>query len=57
MPALQQEPKGPRRDVLKKEVTSWMDAAERLKHQQTLQDDGNATAGDDSEEKNSCKIS
>jgi len=57
VPALQQEPKGPRRDVLKKEVTSWMEAAERLKHQQTLQEEATATTGDDCEEKNSCKIS
>ena len=57
VPALQQEPKGPRRDVLKKEVTSWMEAAERLKHQQSLQDEATATTGDDCEEKNSCKIS
>ena len=42
---------------MKKEVTSWMEAAERLKHQQTLQEEATATTGDDCEEKNSCKIS
>jgi len=31
VPALQQEPKGTRRDILKEEITNWMNCAERLK--------------------------
>ena len=55
VPALQQEPKGARRDLLRKEVTAWMEVAERLKQSshETSEVDPNCS---EEKEKNSCKV-
>lgn len=60
VPALQQEPKGKRRDMLKKEVTHWMETAEKLKqslsrgHQHEEADV--ATEATDGQGKSSCRL-
>merc|ERR1712029_914285 len=68
VPALQQEPKGARRDILREEITTWMNCAERLKRQKeedskvvkvatTSVENEDATSNDDtSDSKNSCKL-
>jgi len=69
VPALQQEPKGARRDILREEITTWMNCAERLKRQKdedskvvkvattSVVENEDATAIDDtSDSKNSCKL-
>lgn len=55
VPALQQEPKGTRRDLLKREVTGWMERAEKVKEVLALQAITEENS-DHSEEKQSCKL-
>ena len=55
VPALQQEPKGARRDLLRKEVKAWMEVAERLK--QCSHDTNEVESrGTEEAEKKSCKV-
>ena len=63
VPALQQEPKGARRDLLRKEVTVWMEVAERLKQDSYKSQEvelcaevNTVSSGSEEREKNSCKI-
>ena len=55
VPALQQEPKGARRDLLRKEVTAWMEVAERLKQCSYETNEGESRCSEE-KEKNSCKV-
>ena len=55
VPALQQEPKGARRDLLRKEVKAWMEVAERFK--QCSHDTNEVESrGSEEAEKKSCKV-
>ena len=55
VPALQQEPKGVRRDLLRKEVKAWMEVAERLK-QCSYDTNEVESRGSEEAEKKSCKV-
>ena len=55
VPALQQEPKGARRDLLRKEVTAWMELAERLKQSSYETNEGESRSSEEAEKK-SCKV-
>ena len=61
VPALQHEPRGVRRDILRREVTSWMESAEKLKQNMNNDDHGDTDntvddAAEASEDKKSCKM-
>ena len=56
VPALKQEPKGARLDSLRKEVTGWMEKAEKVKKVLASQETVSVETCDTSEEKQSCKL-
>ena len=56
VPALKQEPKGARLDLLRKEVTAWMEKAEKVKKVLASQETVSVETCDTSEEKQSCKL-
>jgi len=55
VPALQQEPRGARRDILRREVTGWMEKAEKVKDVLASQSVSEECC-DQSEEKLSCRL-
>eukprot|EP00092_Neocalanus_flemingeri_P002707 GFUD01002899.1.p1 GENE.GFUD01002899.1~~GFUD01002899.1.p1 ORF type:complete len:474 (+),score=123.92 GFUD01002899.1:539-1960(+) len=63
VPALQVEPKGPRRDLLRTAVTGWMEKAEKIKEVMNVQEEvltksesGGSDTIDCSDEKQSCTL-